>query len=363
MKRLSRIRRTVRLCALLVAALGVARAPATVSADSAVSMDMASAASATAVPAGNRIPWQGSDWYLHGANLPWVNWGCDFGCGSSRGVSDPTVTAQLEGVFQRARDSRMHVVRWWTFEGEAWQVARDQDGAPSAVKPEVYADFDAALALAERYDLYYVFTLFSGPTSLPSGWLTDAAQRDKLAAALGPLFGRYRENPRILAWDVFNEPDWDIVNNKIAKGAVQEMVRAVAAAVHANSSAYVTVAAAMLDGIPNWVGLGLDFYTANWYDYMSDGNWCAFCTTYAEVRARYNLDAPLVIGEFYGGADTNPRTRFQTWYTKGFAGAWAWSLLPESTFDHLAIDLAAAGDFAAQFPDIGPQVPAVSSSR
>jgi hypothetical protein len=314
------------------------------------------------VSAGSRVPWQGGEWYLHGANVPWVNWACDFGCGvgtDKKGVSDPVIAEQLDTAFRQARDGGVRVLRWWVFPGsEPWQITRDASGAPGGIDPAVYPDFDAALRLAEKFDLYYVFTLFSAPTHLPSAWLAEASQREKLAAALGTLFAHYHDNPRVLAWDVFNEPDWDIFNGQIAKEPVQATVRAVANAVHASSTAYVTVAAAMLDGLPHWVGQGLDFYTANWYDPMSSGNWCAFCTNYAEVRDRYQLDAPLVIGEFYGGPDINPLMRFTSWYTKGYAGAWAWSLFPDNTNDKLRIDLAAAGAFARQYADIGPRAPA-----
>ncbi len=33
-----------------------------------------------------RITWESRQWYLHGANVPWFNWGCDFGCGANGGA-------------------------------------------------------------------------------------------------------------------------------------------------------------------------------------------------------------------------------------------------------------------------------------
>ena len=311
-------------------------------------------ATPTPMPAGSRISWQGGDWYLQGANVPWYNWACDFGCGQSGGVTSPAVQAALNSGFSQLQASGIHAARWWVFPGDPWQITRDSSNAPTGINPAVYADFDAALQLAEQYDLYYVFTLFSGPADLPSSWLTDPAQRSKLAEALGTLFARYGGNPRVLTWQVFNEPEWQIWSGQVNEGAVQATVREIAASVHANSNAYVSVGSAMLDGLPMWIGQGLDYYTAHWYDYMSDGDWCARCTDYAAVKARYNLDAPLVIGEFYAGPDTDALQRFEDWYAKGYAGGWAWSLFWDRTEDKMQIDLSAAATFANQHPDVGP---------
>ena len=307
--------------------------------------------SASPAAPGNRIPWQGGNWYLNGVNIPWFNWGCDFGCGASGGVSDPNVRQWLDQGFGAMSANGVKVARWWVLEGDPWQIKRDADGAPVSLDPRVYQDMDAALELAAKHDIYFSFTLFSAPTAVPERWLTDPQQRAKLVQVLTPLFARYKGNPRLMAWDVINEPDWDIWKNKIAKEPVQATVKAIAEAVHANSTAYVTVGAAMLDGLPHWTGLGLDFYQAHWYDYMDSGNWCARCSDYSAIQQRYGLDRPLVIGEFYAGKDTDAAQRFQDWHAKGFAGAYAWSFFSEKTGDKLGINLDAARAFAGSRPE------------
>jgi hypothetical protein len=134
-------------------------------------------------------------------------------------------------------------------------------------------------------------------------------------------------------------------------------VKEIASAVHANSNAYVTVGGAMLDGLAMMKGLGLDYYQSHWYDYMVSGNWCALCTTYDDVRRRFDLDAPLVIGEIYLSPEIeNPHLRLEDFYTKGYAGVWPWSIFPDSTQDKYAIDWPSMRIFAGKHPDFGPRV-------
>ncbi len=309
----------------------------------------------TVTPGGNsRVQWQGREWYLHGLNLPWYNWACDFGC-KDTGASSPASQAALAPRFQQLAAAGIHNVRWWVFPGDPWQLSRDASGAPASLDPAIFADFDAALAMAETYDLYYTFVLFSAPSHLPAAWLSDPSQREKLVAVLSDLFARYAGHPRILAWDVINEPEFDVWDGKANQADVQALIRDVATRVHEDGGgALVTVGGAMLDGLPMLAGLGLDFYSPHWYDYMESGAWCAPCTTAAEVQARYSIDAPIVLGEVYAGADTDSGARLAGFYDRGYAGAWSWSLFPERTEDRLSIDFAAAAEFAQRISDDGP---------
>ncbi|MCC7370741.1 MAG: cellulase family glycosylhydrolase [Chloroflexi bacterium] len=305
---------------------------------------------------GSRISWQGSSWYLHGANVPWYGWACDFGCGpNSGGVSASWTRDILSQRFAQARASGIRVLRWWTLPGNAWQINRDANDHPTSLNPAVYADFDAALQLAEQHDLYYNFVLFSGASGIPAGWLSDPTQRAKLAAALTPLFARYNGNPRVLSWEVFNEPDFDVWNDRVTEANLKATVQAVANAVHANSSAMVTVGMGFADGLPMVKGAGLDYYQAHWYDYMGGGTYCMRCNSYSWYQSGMGLDAPLVVGESYASASTDALQRFEDFYSKGYAGYWAWSLFPERTYDQMSVDLSASATFAGRHADLGPR--------
>lgn len=363
--RISRGRIGVLLAVMVVLMALAPVVPATPAVSAATPAERSAGAPATrALGAGSRIPWQGQDWYFHGANVPWINWGRDFGGGANGGVSAPDVRARANDGFAAAKATGVNVIRWWTFEGDAWQIKRDGAGAPIGLEDSVYADFDAALELAEQHDLYYVFVYFSAPSHIPRSWMDDAGQRAQLASVLGGLAAHYKDNPRVMTWEVFNEPEFDVWEKRADENAVRETIRSVAASVHANSNAYVTVGGAHLDGLSMMKGLGLDYYQAHWYDYMESGGWCALCTDYEEVRRRFDLDAPLVIGEIYLSPEIeNPHLRLQDFYSKGFAGAWPWSIFPDSTADKFAIDWNAMRIFAGRHADLGPRTtPALAAS-
>lgn len=318
-----------------------------------------SAVAPPAGPATNRIAWNGGRWYLHGANVPWYAWGCDFGCNPANGKTGGVSTnlPVLRAAFARMRDAGMHIARWWVFPGDPAQILRDAAGAPTSLDPAIYADFDAALALAEEFDIAYDFVLFSAPTHIPVAWQTDPAQRARLIDALSPLFARYAHHPRIFSWEPYNEPENDIWKSRIAQQPVVETGTAIAQSVHANApGTYVTIGHFQAIGMLMWRNAGLDYYSPHWYDYMLGDN-CIYCHDAAYYTA-WGIDKPIVVGEYYtGGPESSPggsAERIGYWYASNYAGAWAWSLFPDKTADRLAVDFAAARAFAAQHDDIGP---------
>jgi hypothetical protein len=286
--------------------------------------------------------------YFAGVNVAWFNWGCDFGCGTQNGVRAPAVNAALREGFGRLQRAGVHAARWWTFEGDPMQIERDASGAPTRLNPAVYADFDAALALADQYDLAYVFVLFSAPTALPQAWVNDPGQRQKLADALAPLFERYKDHPRILAWEYFNEPEYDIWGGKVSKEAVQETVRVLNRTVKSRTSTATTVGAATLEGVPLWSGLGLDFHSPHWYDNMSTGIMCVPCSDVPQLRNSWIFDGlPIVLGEVEGAPTMDTQKRLTDYRAKGYSGAWIWSLFYDKTQDQKQTDLNAMARFIA----------------
>jgi hypothetical protein len=308
----------------------------------------------------NRVGWNGNNWYLQGVNVPWYNWGCDFGCNATNGKTGGISTniPTLSAAFAQVKESGIHVVRWWVFPGDPAQITRDAAGVPVGIDPAVYTDFDAALQLAEQYDLYYNFVLFSAPSHIPINWQYDPLQRAKLVDALGSLFAHYAHNPRIISWEPYNEPENDIWKYRIAQLPVVDTGTAIAQSVHTNApGTYVTIGSFKAEGMKMWLDAGLDYYSPHWYDYMSSGDNCMICHDYS-YYAVWGIDKPIVIGEYYTATpDTSPYNsayRNNYWYANNFAGAWAWSLFPGQSSDGMATDLTSIKAFAARYSDFGP---------
>ena len=310
---------------------------------------------AAPVQSGSKITWLGRTWNVTGVNMPWYNWGCDFGCNGNGGVvqTKNTLGARLANL----QSAGAHVVRWWVFPGEnPWQITVDGTGRPTAVNAAVYADFDAALELAEQYDLYYNFVLFSAATHPTRSWIDNSTHRAALAQALGPLFARYRSNPRVMSWEIFNEPEFQIWDGEISEANTVLTARAISDSVHQNSDALVTIGHAFADGIPMWLNANLDYYSPHWYDYMSSaGDWCMSCNDYNYYKNKYGITKPIVVGEIYLGSDANPASRLNSFYDKGYAGVWGWSLFTERTSDGLVVDMTAMRNFVTSHPDVGPK--------
>lgn len=291
------------------------------------------------------VTWNGAPRYIHGANLPWYNFGTDFGGGpAGGGASSPESMGAVGAALAEAHGAGMNVVRWWLFPGQPTQFVLDGNGLPTGLQDSVYVDVDAALALGRTAGIAYVFTLFSDPTVLPAAWVTTDIGRQRLADVLGGFMAHYRTDPQIMTWDIVNEPELSIWDGRAQASDVRAFIAAITTAAHASSIAPVTVGGARLDGLPLLTGLELDYYTVHWYDPMKAVDECLACVTYADIRNADKIDKPIVAGEFY--VPVGLGDRFALWHAHGYAGALAWSLLPDRTSDRFSIDLDAAAAFA-----------------
>jgi len=82
-----------------------------------------------------RVPWQGTNWYLNGADYPWLHYGNDFGANAwgAYGVHDPGTHATVDADFGRMEQQGIHFARWWLFADGRAGIVWDSGGMPQGL--------------------------------------------------------------------------------------------------------------------------------------------------------------------------------------------------------------------------------------
>src|SRR5581483_9361577 len=141
--------------------------------------------------------------------------------------------------------------------------------------------------------------------------------------AIVPMLRHLAHSDRVIAFEIIAEPDWGIAElntdddgrTKIPLAAARSFVRDVATAVHRETRALATVEANRGTNMRRWTGLGLDYYSFSWYD------WLEPYEPLATPVGALGLDRPVVLGAFawsYWSGDG-----FGSWHDAGPAFA-AW---------------------------------------
>jgi hypothetical protein len=321
----------------------------------------------------------GVDWlcklrFMYGINYAWQNFGSDFG-GNARwnqpgAASNPKVATDLATFASNG----VSVVRWWVFpdfRGDG--VAFDAQDRLIGLGGTALADLEAALALAEKNDLYLMLTLFSfdnfRPTKTADGIrargitpiVLDADKRAALMEQVVRPFARAAaQSPnakRLIAWDVINEPEWAIKGASLYGGdppfdanpelaaishaQMETFLADVIKVLREETDALISVGNTAIKWRNAWSKLDTDFHQFHIYDWVNK-YW-----PYDRTPSQHGVDdRPVVMGEFpLGGLTGASYTKLlETWYAAGYAGALGWSFS-----DHKG-GLAEVKRFAAQHP-------------
>jgi hypothetical protein len=297
----------------------------------------------TAPAFGDRLRLDGRATFLAGANYPYKS-SQDFGTGAwgYSGIAEPTTNLEVDTDLANLQASGARVIKWRLFNDGRYSPDFDQDGHAAGLDPQFYHDVDAALALAQRHDLQIIFTMFN------SGfWTTDCVQksvhlgghadaftdpirrRELIDRAIIPALRHVGASDRVLGYEVIAEPEWGIADTntdqdnrtKIPLAAVRQFVGEVAAAIHTYTPALATVESNRASNMAIWRGLGLDYYSFSWYDWMQPWE------PLDRPAASFGLDRPIVLGEFPSfGSKYYPLSQiYDIVYRQGYAGAFAWS--------------------------------------
>lgn len=175
------------------------------------------------------------------------------------------------------------VARYWLFADLRAGVRFAADGSVVGLDDRFLRDVDELVRVARASGLYLILTLFdflagAEPVVVDevrtfgrAALITDATlRRTLLDNALRPLFQRYADEPVILAYDVFNEPEWLLTDVAIPAGKRPAEIRSGGVASLAMMRSFVGDVAGLLRAVggrqlltvgsasPRWVGLWRD---------------------------------------------------------------------------------------------------------
>jgi hypothetical protein len=282
-----------------------------------------------------------------GLNLPWLQYGCDFGANAWQpegGLSQPARRRALDNALARVADSSVTCLRWFLLcDGRAGLAGHDATHGPR-LDGRILADVDVALDALRRRGLRAIFVMFDflwcarprhergvtlgGRRNL----VFDRSRRARLIdGVVAPLVSHCAGHEAVLAWDLMNEPDWLARwHHPFAwqwaapRDALVRALGEIVDAARAHAPQPVTIGVANHAGLGLVRGLGLDFYQVHWYDRFG------LDAVFSQRVASLGLDRPLVLGEFpTHNTAVGPATIVCAARRLGYAGVYAWSLLAD----------------------------------
>lgn len=271
--------------------------------------------------------WKKGEWFLSGANYPWLHYGHDFGVATPwthDGVSSAKSTAQIDSEFSNMAKAGVHVIRWFVFGDGKASPEFSADGNVTGLDEYFFSDMDTALSLAKRHNIHLILVLldfcialspdcgkkpFSAELPQEGGRATLFSKEKRgsfFEKALKPLLERYKTDPYILAWEVMNEPEGVMKiddqeskqDNPVDQGVMQDFIKEAVGVIHAHSPKMVTVGAKSRKYLYLWTDSGLDLYQYHHYDRLEESGY-PLDYPYSALNEKLQLqNKPTIVGEF-----------------------------------------------------------------
>ncbi|MCL5268198.1 MAG: discoidin domain-containing protein [Bacteroidetes bacterium] len=209
----------------------------------------------------SRIPFSNKNVFLSGANVAWVSFAGDLG---PRSASSPNNVnfSRFQTIFQTVHQNGGNVMRLWLFTNGVNTPAFGSNGYVTGSGPYTIQDLRKILILAQQNNIGLIlclwsFDMLSEPpsenmtsTQLSNNYnlLTDTSYTMAfIRNALVPMVDSVKDNPAVVAWEIFNEPEglappiaWGGYQH-VQMSDIQRCVNLMAGAIHrADPSALVT---------------------------------------------------------------------------------------------------------------------------
>jgi hypothetical protein len=279
-----------------------------------------------------------------GANLPWLDYGQDFGASAWRprgGVAQPDRRERMRRELGRLAASGATLVRWWLL-GDGRAGLRQSPGTGLNLDDCLAEDVDAALTALREAGLATIFVLTDFLWLHAPRWVDGVRlgglrpyvrhadrRAELLVQVFAPLAERFGHEPEIAAWDLMNEPEWAILavgtldpRRAVSRRDMRAFLRELALLFRSQARQPLTVGLASARFLPLLEGIPLDFHQVHWYESVDSP------ASLARPVASRGLGRPLVLGEFpTRGCSLAPDRILEMADAAGYSAALAWSLL------------------------------------
>ena len=278
--------------------------------------------------AGQLISFHGKEYYVAGVNMPWNNFGLDFGVHPEWGTNyDPDF---FEEALSDIAEAGLNSVRLWLHCDGRANPNFDAEGFVTGLDPILFDQLDDFFARAEAHNLMVVLVLWShdmledrradaGPFAGNHADLIQnpAKAESYLDLALEPLVIHLQDRCNLLAWEVFSEPEWGMdiflggsTEYVVEPSEMQLFIGKCILRIREFSDQLITLGSSYAFGnhpreFENlWhasafgqLGLDcekayLDFYSFHYFDWM----W-SFLSPFKHPTDKWELDRPVLISE------------------------------------------------------------------
>lgn len=309
-----------------------------------------------------QIRFQNQDIFINGVNMPWNEFGWDFGEHHLWGAGYDSL--YFENTFAELEENGVNCVRMWVHCDGRASPNFDENGFVTGLDNGMLEELNDFVTRAKNHNLLVILTLWSHDllenrtdeagkfAGQHKDLITEADKTQSyLDHALTPIVQSLNHHCNLLAWEIISEPEWCMkilggasTDQTIDSEAMQRFVGKCIHTIRANSSQYITVGSAYPCGNDygqnknywhetEFERLGfdceavhVDFYSFHYFEWMNEDE-----NVFEQTVQFWDVNKPILIAESaVKTADKNTllpaKTQLEHAFDNNYAGILFWSV-------------------------------------